>query len=166
MSRRALLAPSARIVVGAAAAAGAVTGFAVVSQVVARPADPDALVGVAAGAALLGVAVAAAAALLGVAVALSATVAQRLAGWSRAVDPISYLALVLGLAGLVADRTSGPPGTGLPATATTIGTPPEGSPWPCSSSASSPTGGWSARTQRRSSAAAGARRRCSPGCPC
>jgi hypothetical protein len=107
--RRALLLPSARIMAGVAAVAGAAIGFAVVSQVTAGPEA-----GVIAFAALVG-------ALLGVAVALVATVAQRGAGWARASDLIAYVATVLGMIGLVADRTSGRPAAGLRATTTPIG---------------------------------------------
>jgi hypothetical protein len=82
----------------------------VISQVTARPAS---------GAAIA--LAAAAGALTGVLVALGATVAQRLAGWARVSDLVGYVAVVLGMAGLVVDRTSGAPGTGLRTPATPIG---------------------------------------------
>jgi hypothetical protein len=108
--RRALLAPAARIVMGISAAAGAAIGFAVVSQVTARPAPGGAIAfGTLDGA------------LVGVAVALGATAAQRRAGWARAADLIAYGATGLGAVVLVADRTSGQPAAGLRAAPAPIG---------------------------------------------
>jgi hypothetical protein len=110
VSRRGLLAPSAMIVAAVAAGAGAVVGFAVVSQVTARPAQVGAVVLAALGAALPAFAV-----------AVGATVAQRRAGWARGADLTAYLAVVLGMAGVVVDRTAGPPDTGLRLQQTPIG---------------------------------------------
>jgi hypothetical protein len=102
VSRRALLAPSARVIVAASALAGTTVGFATASQVTQRPTQAAAIVFATLGGTLFGVAV-----------ALGATVAQRLAGWGRIADGLAYAALGLGIAGLVVNRTVQPGRAGL-----------------------------------------------------